>query len=335
MIISRTPFRISLFGGGTDYPAWIRRHGGAVLGMAIDKYCYISVRHLPSFFEHKHRIVYSKVELVKDIEEIRHPAVRAVFARTGVRTGLEVHHDADLPARSGLGSSSSFTVGLLNALAALEGRRLSKRFLAEEATHIEQRVIVENVGCQDQVWAAYGGFNRIAFLPDGGFEVEPVIVAAERRAELLSSMVMVFTGLSRIASEVAGEQMENLERREAQLHAMRALVDEASHLLADEREPAYRLGALLHESWMLKRQLASRVTNPTIDGIYDEAMAAGASGGKLLGAGSGGFMVFFIKPELRRRLLERLNRLIRVRVGIDQVGSTIVVYDPDEHIEAD
>ena len=210
MIISRTPFRISLFGGGTDYPTWFREHGGAVLGMAINKYCYISVRRLPPFFEHKSRIVYSQVELVREVSEIQHPAVRGVLADRGMTEGLEIHHDADLPARSGLGSSSSFTVGLLNALCALENRMIGKRELAREAIRIEQGVLNESVGCQDQLWAAYGGFNRIEFLPDGNFMVQPIIMKPERREELLQSMMLFFTGFSRFASDFAHDQINNI-----------------------------------------------------------------------------------------------------------------------------
>lgn len=335
MIISRTPFRISLFGGGTDYPTWVAKHGGAVLGLAIDKYCYLSVRQLPPFFEHKHRIAYSRIELAKDIADIQHPAVRAVFSEMGVSAGLEVHHDADLPARSGLGSSSSFTVGLLNALYAMQGRMASKRQLAGEAIRIEQRVIGENVGYQDQVWAAYGGLNRIDFHTNGDFSVTPVVLDAERTGELLSSMLIVFTGLSRIASDIAKEKVENLDQRERQLMGIRAMVDEGLAILTNEREPAYRLGELMHESWQLKRQLASSVTNPMIDEIYENARAAGATGGKLLGAGGGGFMMFFVKPELRRRLIERLNRLITVKFGIDYAGSKIIIYEPSMEIGSD
>ena len=206
MIITRTPFRISLFGGGTDYPTWWRQHGGAVLGTAIDKYCYISLRELPPFFEHRHKIVYSKVETVNDIGEIQHPAVRAVMGELRVSTGMEIHHDADLPARSGLGSSSSFTVGLINALRAYAGRMSTAEHLAREAIRIEQEVIGENVGNQDQVWAAYGGTSVIEFRPDGTFAVTPVVMSAQRRAELERHLMLFFTGFSRIASEVAGKK---------------------------------------------------------------------------------------------------------------------------------
>jgi D-glycero-alpha-D-manno-heptose-7-phosphate kinase len=329
MIISRTPFRVSLFGGGTDYPDWIRDHGGAVLGMAINKYCYLTVRSLPPFFEHKHRIVYSVIELVREISDIKHPAVRAVLSEMKLTDGLEVHHDADLPARSGLGSSSSFTVGLLNTLYALRGQMVSKANLGAEAIRIEQRVIRENVGCQDQVWAAYGGLNCIEFPRDGGFSVKPVILGQERRRELVGSLLLVFSGLSRIASDVAEEKITNISRNERQLSAIRLMVDQALDLLTDEHEPIHRIGELLHESWMLKRGLASRVTNERVDEIYNAAMAAGASGGKLLGAGGGGFLAFVTRPEKRAAVCEALRGLIQVSIDIDDDGSRIMVYEPN------
>lgn len=328
MIISRTPFRISLFGGGTDYPTWIRQHGGAVFGLAIDKYCYISARPLPPFFDYSHRVVYSRIETAKRTEDIEHPAVRGVFQDMGITEGLEITHAADLPARSGLGSSSSFTVGLINSLSAMRGEMVPKVKLAREAIRIEQQVIKEHVGCQDQIWAAYGGINRIDFHQDGGFFVTPMIMGADRRQELLSSMLLVFTGLSRIASQVAKEQIDNQKNREKQLKTMRAMVDEAISILMHRREPAWRLGELLHESWNLKKQLAAGVSNPEINAIYDAAIEAGAAGGKLLGAGGGGFMVFMMKPELRTTVAEKLSRLVNVDFGIDDGGSRIIVYDP-------
>ena len=233
MIISRTPFRISLFGGGTDYPAWFREHGGAVVGTAIDKYCYLTVRHLPPFFTHKSRIVYSQVELVQNYSEVRHPSVRGVLTDMGITEGLEIHHDADLPARSGLGSSSSFTVGLLNALYALEGKMIGKRELGLEAIRIEQNVLKESVGCQDQLWAAFGGLNCIQFFPDGEFSVSPVILPPERRKELQQSVMLFFTGFSRLASDFAHDQIENIGQRKTQLRAIRGMVDSAIDILRE------------------------------------------------------------------------------------------------------
>jgi len=329
LIISRTPFRISLFGGGTDYPTWVREHGGAVLGMAIDKYCYISVRHLPPFFAHSHRIVYSKVELVREIADIQHPAVRGVLTELGVTRGLEIHHDADLPARSGLGSSSSFTVGLLNALHALDGQMVTKQELAEKAIHIEQDVLMEAVGCQDQIWAAYGGINHIEFHPDCTFEVSPVVLPAARRTELQKSLMLFFTGFSRFATDFAKDQVNNLAQRTSQLKTMRQMVAQALSILRSERTPIREIGSLLHEAWRLKRQLADSVSTQQIDEIYEAGLAAGAIGGKLLGAGGGGFIVFFVEPQNRERVRERLSKLIHVTFDSDQEGSKIVLYQPN------
>jgi len=329
MIISRTPFRISLFGGGTDYRPWFREHGGSVIGTAINKYCYISVRRLPPFFEHKSRIVWSQVELVRENSEIKHPAVRGILSDRGISEGLEIHHDADLPARAGLGSSSSFTVGLLNALSALGNRMSTSRDLARDAIRIEQDVLKENVGCQDQVWAAYGGLNRIDFFQDDTFSVTPIILAPERREQLLSSMMLFFTGFSRIASDVAQEQISNMNNCASQLRAMRFMVDRAVDILSDPKSPITELGELLHEAWQLKRRLSNRVSNPQIDEIYEAGRDAGAIGGKLLGAGGGGFMVFIVDPEKREQVRERLKKLIHVSVGVDNEGSKIVLYQPN------
>lgn len=328
MIICRTPFRVSLFGGGTDYPAWFEKHGGAVLGFAIDKYCYISARRLPPFFEHKHRIVYSLVENVKTINEIQHPAVRGVFSDMKVEDGLEIHHDGDLPARSGLGSSSSFTVGLYNVISALNGRIVSKKELASEAIRIEHKVIEETVGIQDQIWAAYGGLNRIDVLNTGEFDVRPCIVSNDRRQELQSHLLLVFTGLSRLAPVMAEKKIANLGARETQLMAMREMVDEAEVILQDSGRPIRDLGALLNQSWQLKRELADGLSTPLIDDIYEAAMNAGASGGKLLGAGGGGFMLFIVEPEKQKAVRTALKDLVAVKIAIDNVGSKIVVYEP-------
>jgi D-glycero-alpha-D-manno-heptose-7-phosphate kinase len=329
MIISRTPFRISLFGGGTDYPAWFKEHGGAVIGMAINKYCYLSVRKLPPFFEHRSRIVYSQVELVKEVSEIQHPSVRGVLTDLNLDEGMEIHHHADLPARSGLGSSSSFTVGLLNALHAFNGHMRTSRELANEAIRIEQDVLKEKVGCQDQIWAACGGFNRIEFLRNGSFNISPIILLPERRNELVGSIMMFFTGFSRFSSDFAHEQLKNLKQRQSQLGDIRAIADHAFEILCNNNAPVRELGDMLHQSWKLKRELADSVSNPQIDDIYEAGRSAGALGGKLLGAGGGGFMVFLVEPDKRARLLERLKNLIHVSVDAESEGSKIVLYQPD------
>lgn len=329
MIITRTPFRISFFGGGTDYPAWYQEHGGVVLATTIDKYCYISCRHLPPFFEHKHRIVYSRIENVHRLEDIQHPAVRAILGWAGCEKGLEVHHDGDLPARSGLGSSSSFTVGLVNALSAMQGKYTSKEELAKNAIHIEQKIINENVGSQDQISAAFGGFNRIEFKQNDTFQVFPIILGKDRLHELQSHLMLCFTGFSRIASEIAKSQIENIKSREVELKCMGGMVDEAIQILQSTTCPIDEFGKLLHQGWLYKRSLSDKVSTPEIDSIYDEAMRAGATGGKILGAGGGGFLLLFVKPEFQSQVRERLNHLIHVPFQFEDSGSRVVLYQPN------
>ncbi len=328
MIITRTPFRISFFGGGTDYPTWAEKHGGSVVATTINKYCYITCRHLPPFFEHKHRIVYSKIENVVEPSEIQHPAVRAVLMNTDCSRGFEIHHDGDLPARAGLGSSSSFTVGLLNALKALEGRHISHEDLARLAIHIEQDVIGESVGSQDQISAAYGGFNRIEFPQGGGFRVDPVVLPRERLAALQDHLMLFFTGLSRFASEIAKSKIENLDTRHAELVRMREMTDEGIALLQGEG-PLDAFGELLDQAWKYKRRLSDKVSTAEIDRMYDDARGAGAIGGKLLGAGGGGFMLLFARPEHQARVRERLGRLVHVPFRFEQSGSRVVLYQPN------
>ena len=329
MIISRTPFRISFFGGGTDYPAWFQENGGAVLATTIDKYCYISVRVLPPFFAHRYRLVYSMVENVLEIEEIQHPAVKAVLAWHGVDRGLEIHHDGDLPARSGLGSSSSFTVGLINALQALDGRLVTKEALARDAIHIEQCVIREPVGSQDQISAAFGGFNRIDFLQNGTFDIQPIILPAERQHELESHLMLFFSGVSRYSADVARTKIDNLKSRAAELTTMRQMVDGALAILSSSSTSLSDFGTLLHEAWRLKRSLSDRVSTSDLDGIYDAARAAGAIGGKVLGAGGGGFLVFFVPPDKQPCVKAALKQLIHVPFKFETAGSRIVLYQPN------
>jgi D-glycero-alpha-D-manno-heptose-7-phosphate kinase len=328
MIITRTPFRISFFGGGTDYPTWYQRHGGVVLATTIDKYCYISCRYLPPFFEHKYRIVYSKIENVQNLSEIQHPAVKAVLGAYDCRHGLEIHHDGDLPARAGLGSSSSFTVGLINAVMALRGKYISKDELASQAIHVEQKVIQENVGSQDQISAAFGGMNRIEFRQDGSFEVSPIVLPEERLAELQSHLMLCFTGLSRTASEVARFTIENMDKREKELRLMQELVDRAVSVLQSSTAPIEEFGQLLHQGWMYKRQLSDMVSTSDIDAIYESARNVGAIGGKLLGAGGGGFFLLFVRPEHQKEVREKLSRLIHVPFRFESAGSRVVLYQP-------
>jgi D-glycero-alpha-D-manno-heptose-7-phosphate kinase len=329
MIITRTPFRISFFGGGTDYPEWFREHGGAVLATTINKYCYITCRQLPPFFEHKHRIVYSRIENVRHHDDIQHPAVRAILNWANVTDGMEIHHDGDLPARSGLGSSSSFTVGLLHAIKGLSGRMAYKDELARDAIHIEQNIIGENVGSQDQVSAAFGGFNRIEFHRDDSFDVSPVILPLHRREELRDHLMLCFTGFSRIASEIAKSKIDNLKSREKELKLMRAMVDEALSILQSPEEPISSFGKLLDASWQYKRSLSDRVSTPEIDSIYKAAIDAGAIGGKILGAGGGGFLLIFAKPERHSAIRDRLEKLIHVPFDFENSGSRVVLYQPN------
>jgi D-glycero-alpha-D-manno-heptose-7-phosphate kinase len=329
MIITRTPFRISFFGGGTDYPAWYQEHGGVVLATTIDRYCYITCRYLPPFFSHKHRIVYSLIENVREIAEIKHPAVRAILEWAGIEKGLEIHHDGDLPARSGLGSSSAFTVGLVHALCALRGQYISKEKLAGRAIFIEQKMIREHVGSQDQISTAFGGFNRIEFRKNDTFDVSPVILPGERLEELQNHLMLFFTGFSRLASEIAKSKIDNFKNCKAQLKSMEAMVDEAIHILQDPGVSISEFGKLLDRSWKQKRTLSDRVTNPEIDHIYDEAQCAGATGGKILGAGGGGFLLLFVKPELQQQVRERLHHLIHVPFQFDSSGSQVIVYQPN------
>lgn len=329
MIISRTPYRISFFGGGTDYPGWYLKHGGAVLATAIDKYCYITCRYLPPFFEHRNRIVYSKIESVSSIDEIQHPSVRETLRFLNIERGIEIHHDGDLPARSGMGSSSSFTVGLLNALYALKGVMPSKHQLLTESLHIEQNMIKETVGSQDQTLAAYGGFNHVSFMQNGDVAVRPVIMCAEAIHHFNDHLMLFYTGIKRTAADVADSYVLNIDDKKRQLRIMKDLVEEALSILGkggDFRE----FGVLLHEAWQAKRSLSSRVSNAQVDDMYEAALKAGALGGKITGAGGGGFMLLFVPPERQKKVREALKTQIHVPFRIDNTGSQIVYFQHEE-----
>ncbi len=334
MIISRTPYRISFFGGGTDYPAWYRAHGGAVLATAIDKYCYLSARYLPPFFEHSIRVVYSRIEDCHSIDDVQHPAVREILRFLAFERGIEIHHDGDLPARSGIGSSSSFCVGLLHALYALVGKMPSKHQLAAEAIHIEQTVLNETVGSQDQVTAAHGGFNHLMFQPSGEISVRPITIRPERMRELESHLLLFFTGIKRTSSDVAQSYVHNLEGNKRHLRIMKDLVDEALAVLSSER-PLDAFGGLLHESWLAKRSLSKEVSTSEVDEIYQSALGGGALGGKLLGAGGGGFLLLFAPPDRHEALKEKLAGLIHVPFRFEFAGSQIIFYDPETEYVAE
>jgi len=329
MIITRTPFRISFFGGGTDYPAWFKDYGGKVLATTFDKYCYISIRYLPPFFEHKYRVVYSKIENVKDINEIHHPAVREVLKYYKNKIGLEIHHDGDLPARSGLGSSSSFTVGLINAMNAIEEAYKSSYELASTAIHVEQDLIKECVGSQDQVSVAYGGFNEIEFYKDGSFSVEPLMISTDRKKALNNHLMLFFTGIQRFASEVSESQISNMSNCFSQMKDLYDMVDEGSSILETPNIPINEFGLLMHEAWNIKRTLSNKITNLEIDKIYEAAISAGATGGKVLGAGGGGFLLFFVKPENQQKFKAKLNNLVHVPFKFEHTGSNVVLYQPN------
>jgi D-glycero-alpha-D-manno-heptose-7-phosphate kinase len=329
MIISRTPYRISFFGGGTDFPAWFRKHGGAVLAATIDKYCYLTCRYLPPFFEHRIRLVYSRIESCHSLDEIAHPSVREVLRYLKIDRGVEIHHDGDLPARSGMGTSSSFTVGLFHALYALKGFMPSKHQLAEESIHIEQEVLKETVGSQDQVSAAYGGFNHISFLPNGTFSVRPITLTQERLKELNSHLMLFYTGIKRTSADIAESYVNDMEARRRQLRIMKDLIEESISILNNGADLC-GFGELLHEAWQAKRSLSAAVSNSFVDEIYESAISAGAVGGKLTGAGGGGFMLLFAPPPRQKAIREKLSTLIHVPFKVEFSGSQIIFFDSEE-----
>ncbi len=324
MAISRTPYRVSFFGGGTDYPTWFRRHGGAVLSMAINRYCYIGTGFLPPFFGIRHRIIWSHIEAVDAMADIQHPAVRAGLEVLGYddREGVELFHQGDLPARSGIGSSSAFAVGLINVLSAMRGEKLDAHALAVRATHLEQEKLKEAVGCQDQIASAYGGMNIIRFERDGSFSVSPLGLSDSRRRSFEDWLMLFYTGSSRLSSDFAKKLINNLEANAAHMTRLREMVELAAELLHAGRMSEF--GALLHESWTLKRGLADGTSTTTIDRIYDDALRAGAIGGKLLGAGGTGFMVFVVPPDRQSAVRTALSHLISVPFSTDFAGSKII-----------
>jgi D-glycero-alpha-D-manno-heptose-7-phosphate kinase len=329
MILSRTPFRVSFFGGGTDYPSWYHKRGGAVLSTTIDKYCYISCRYFPPFFaDARHRIVWSHIEVVSSSSEILHPAVRHGMKYLGFddSVGLEIHHQGDLPARSGMGSSSAFAVGLLRGLLALRGISVTSGDLARRAIELEQDVMKENVGSQDQVAAAFGGLNVIRFCMNGQFTVEPVSIERARLAALQERLMLFYTGTSRLGSAVAAEIIANMPQNSEYLVRIHEMVDAGSAILSGVGT-LDDFGELLHEGWTLKKRLSSMVSNSIVDGIYETARKHGAIGGKLLGAGASGFMLIYAPPERRQEVINSLPGYLHVPFGFDSTGSTLVHYD--------
>ncbi|HIP13106.1 MAG TPA: kinase [Arcobacter sp.] len=328
MILSRTPYRISFFGGGTDYPEYYREFGGKTLGVTIDKYSYLNIRKLPPFFDYKHRIVYSNQENVNNLDEIIHPSVRETLKYMKIDSGISIHHDGDIPARSGMGSSSAFTVGLINSINALKGKMTSKEELTHDSIYIEQNLIKENVGSQDQVFAAYGGLNIINFLQNGKIIVSPIIMQEERMIIFQDNIMLFFSGISRMASDIVEEQLQRTSINIPNLNRMKDLVDEAHNILISDRN-LNEFGELLNSTWELKKSLSSKVTNPQIDAMYSKAMKAGAVGGKLLGAGGGGFMSFYVEKENQEAVKVALKDYLHIPFNFDFDGSKIVVYEPN------
>lgn len=328
MIIVRTPTRISFFGGGTDYPSWYDSHGGAVISSTINKYSYITIRTLPQFFPYKHRVRYYAQEEVSSLEEIRHPSVRESALFLNYEGGLEVVHNADLPARSGLGSSSTFTVGILHALHSLQGYIPTKRELAVQAIHVEQDRIAESVGSQDQIAAAFGGLNHIRFRKSS-FDVEPITISAERIATLQEHLLLCFTGFARTASEIAVEQIARTEQNSELLQEMAAITNDGLELFRSTEFSMVEFGRLINRQWTAKKQMSQSITNVEIDAIYSRGMEAGALGAKLLGAGGGGFMLFVAAPEVHHKIRAALGEKMFVPFRFENTGSSVVYYSHD------
>lgn len=326
MIITQTPFRMSFFGGGTDFPGFYREHGGAVLSTTFDKYCYVNVRHLPRFFDYTTELSYAKTERVTDVESIEHPAIREAMKMLDMHE-IRLTYEADLPARSGLGTSSSFAVGMLNAFYALKGKYADKRKLADDAIYLERVLCKESGGIQDQIAASFGGFNKISFNADG-YTVSPVIISPERKLRLNDNLMLFFTGFSRFSSDIQVEAEKSLKSKEAQLLEMLQLVDEAEQVLTSKTDLT-EFGKLLDYTWKLKRGITSKVSTDSIDAIYDKAIKAGATGGKLLGAGGGGFLLFYVETEKQKNVLEALNNLLYVPFEFETAGTQVIHYTPE------
>jgi D-glycero-alpha-D-manno-heptose-7-phosphate kinase len=327
MIITKTPFRMSFFGGGTDMPEFFREHGGSVISTTFDKYCYVTARHLPPFFDYSDEIVYSRIERVKKHGDIEHPLVRNCMDYLDMHE-VRVTYDADLPARSGLGTSSSFAVGLLNAFHCMKGTYASKERLAREAIHVERTLCQEAGGWQDQIAAAYGGLNRIDFSADG-FDVKPIVISNERKRELNENLLMFFTGFTRFSSDM--QKQNRVVDKTAQLLEMLVLVDEAQAVLTDKSVSLSRFGELLDTTWKLKRGMGTNISTNAINELYARGINAGALGGKLLGAGGGGFLVFYVEPDARESVRAALSDFLYIPFMLEDDGSTVIYYDPEDY----
>jgi len=329
MIISKTPYRLSFFGGGTDYNSWFETHGGLTISTTFSKYCYITVRKLPPFFEHKTRVSYSKEELVKNHNDILHPAVKNSLKYLNINTGLEIHHDGDLPARSGIGSSSSFTVGMLHALYALEGRMVSRKKLADDAIYVEQVLSAENVGVQDQIISSFGGLQIIEMGPENNYTVTPLILPRDYKTELENHILLGYTGLSRIASESAKEQIDNIKNgiNFSKVNEIYSISIDALNLFR-QHESFEKIGKLLDQSWNIKKTLTSSISNDLIENTYTTALKNGAYGGKLLGAGGGGFIMFLAPPEKHLQIKNALKEMkVWIPFHFEENGSQIIFCD--------
>lgn len=327
MIITKTPFRMSFFGGGTDIENFFKEHGGAVLSTTFDKYCYVTVRHLPRFFDYSTEIAYSKMERVTNIDDINHPAVRNAMKMLDMHE-IRLTYEADLPARSGLGTSSSFAVGMLNAFYALKGKYADKKKLADEAIYLERVLCEEAGGWQDQIAASYGGFNRINFNTND-YEVLPVIINPERKKQLNNNLLMFFTGFTRFSAAVQQKNNLGAEEKITQLKEMLSLVDDAEKVLTDKNSDLDDFGRLLDHTWKLKRQTGSAVSTDSIDGLYAKGIEAGALGGKLLGAGGGGFLVFYVQPEKHKAVKEAMKDLMYIPFEFEDGGTRVIHYTPE------
>lgn len=330
MIITQTPFRMSFFGGGTDMESFFRENGGSVLSTTFDKYCYVTVRHLPRFFEYSTHLTYSKTEYVTNVEEIQHPAIRNAMKMLDMHE-IRLMYEADLPARSGLGTSSSFAVGMLNAFYALKGKYASKKKLADEAIHLERVLCGEAGGWQDQIAAAFGGMNRIDFTQDGEYHVRPIIIHPERKRQLNDNLLMFFTGFTRFSSDMQKANAIGYAEKKSQLKEMLKLVDDAQEILEDKYADLDDFGRLLDTTWKLKRQTGGAITTDGIDALYDQGIRAGALGGKLLGAGGGGFLVFYVQPEHQARVREAMKDLLYVPFRFEEGGTQVVHYSPESY----
>lgn len=330
MIITRTPMRISFFGGGTDFPEFFQEHGGVVLSTSFDKYCYVTVRHLPRFFSYVSEFCYSEIERVTCTENIRHPLIREAMKYLNMHE-IRLTYEADLPARSGLGTSSSFAVGMLYAFHSLKGQFVGKRQLADEAIFLERILCDEAGGIQDQIAASFGGFNKISF-GSRGYQVDPLIMAPERSARLNDNLLLFFTGLSRNSFEIQKSTRLNLETRRKELEEMKMLTSEAEKILVTQNDNLDEFGRLLHHQWCLKKKLSNEISTDYIDDIYNRARNAGALGGKLLGAGGGGFILFYVRQENRKSVLQALPDLMNVPFRFEDDGTKVIYYSPETYI---